>query len=101
VVRGGEMRPTAGGGVATLANPRIDFCGPANSPPSPGLGALGHFDLEFPGLDEVVAVDPEAAGSDLFDGGILRVAQFVGPDVAFGVFAAFAGVAFSPRRSWR
>src|SRR2546429_3683482 len=65
------------------------------------LRALGHFDLEFLRFDEVLARDAESSGSDLLDGGILRVALFVRPEVAFGVFAAFAGVALATEAAHR
>src|SRR5881392_2140455 len=81
-------------GEARLGDPRIHFFARQLAPLA-WLGALGHFDLKFLRLDEVLARDAESSGSDLLDGGILRVALFVRPEVAFGVFAAFAGVALA------
>src|SRR5208282_238034 len=58
------------------------------------LGALRHFDLKLLRVDKVMAGDAEPAGSDLFDGAVLRIA--VGQrNVAVRVLAAFAGVAFA------
>src|ERR1035437_2222947 len=58
------------------------------------LRALGHFDLKLLRVDEVMARHAEAARRDLLDGTVFRVT--VGQrNVALGVFAAFAGVAFA------
>src|SRR5262245_15861446 len=57
------------------------------------LGTLCHLDLQFFGVDQIVAGDAEPAGGDLLDGAILRVATLVRPDVPFGILAALAGVA--------
>jgi len=38
-----------------------------------GLGALGHLDLDFVGVGQVIAGDSETTGCDLFDGGTSRV----------------------------
>lgn len=56
-----------------------------------GLRALGHLDLNFAGVDEVLARHTEAAGGHLLDGGILGVAV-VQREEAVGILAAFTGV---------
>jgi hypothetical protein len=56
-----------------------------------GLGALGHLDLDLVRVDEVVDVDPEAAGRDLLDRGAAGVPVGVG-GVADGVLPALARV---------
>ena len=53
-----------------------------------GLGALGHFDLQIIGVDQIFAGDPEAAAGNLFD-----AAAPPRVDETVGIFAAFAGVA--------
>ena len=59
------------------------------------LGALSHLDLQFLGVDEVIARHTKPAGRDLFDGAVLGIA--VGHrHVTFRIFAAFAGVALAP-----
>ena len=59
-----------------------------------GLRALRHLDLDFAGVGEVVGGDAEAAGGDLLDGGVHRVAV-LRPGETLGILAAFAGVRFS------
>ena len=66
------MRPTPAGREAGPGDPGIDL-GAGQLAALPGLGALGHLDLELPGVDQVLARDAEAAGGDLLDRGILRV----------------------------
>ena len=89
--RGNQSDPRRG--VAHLGNPGIDLL-PGQLAAFAGLGALGHLDLEFLGVDQVEAGDAEPAGGDLLDGAVLRVPVRHG-HVAFGVFAAFTGVAFA------
>src|ERR1017187_1057069 len=93
MVRGRRDQADARGGVADLGNPRIDFL-PRQLAALTRLGALGHLDLELSGVDEIEAGDAEPAGRDLLDRAVLRVAV---PQrhVAFGVFAAFAGIALA------
>ena len=57
-----------------------------------GLGALRHLDLQVGGVRQVVGRDAEAAGGDLLDRALSRVAVGVGL-VAVVVLAALAGVA--------
>src|ERR1700739_675899 len=57
----------------------------------PGLGALGHLDLQLIGVDEVVGGDAEASAGDLLDGAAAGVAVGVGSEAGF-IFSAFAGV---------
>jgi hypothetical protein len=93
VVRRRRDEADAGGGVAGFRDPGINL-GAGELSAFAGLRALCHLDLDFAGVDEVVARDAEAAGGDLFDGGVFGVA--VGErDEALGIFAAFAGVGFS------
>src|ERR1035441_4478776 len=56
-----------------------------------GLRALGHFDLDFVRVDQVVSGYTEAAARDLFDGAAAQVAVRVALE-ALLVLAAFAGV---------
>ncbi len=59
-----------------------------------GLGTLRHFDLNVVGIHQIFTGYTKAARCHLFDCRTLRVA--VGQHhVAFGVFAAFAGVALA------
>ena len=82
-----------GRGEAGLSDPRIDF-GAGKLAAFAGLGALGHLDLEFAGVDEVLTRHAEAAGGDLLDGGVEGIA--IGLRLITGrIFAAFAGVAFT------
>ena len=57
-----------------------------------GLGALGDFDLEFAGIDQVFAGNAEPAAGDLFDGAAEAVIVRQG-FVSFRVFAALPAVA--------
>ncbi len=93
MVRRRRDQADARGGVADLGDPGIDLL-PGQLAAFAGLGALGHLDLELLGVDQVMAGDAEPAGGDLLDGAVLRVAVRQ-RHVAFGVFAAFAGVALA------
>ena len=88
---GGEMRPTPGVEWRTLAIHGYTLA-PGSWPPSPGLAPWAILIWSSLRLRQVVAGHAEAAGRDLLDRAVLRVALFVGPGVALGVFAAFAGV---------
>ena len=78
--------------MADLGDRGIDFLG-GQLTAFPGFGPLRHFNLDFRCMDQVVACDAETAGSDLFNGAVLRVS--VGHRyVSFCVFPAFARVAF-------
>ena len=80
--------------IADLGNPGINLLA-GQLTPFARLGALGHLDLQLFGVYQVLAGDAESARSDLLDRAILRVT--VGQrDIAFGVFAPFAGVALAP-----
>ena len=81
----------AGGRAAGLGDPRVDL-GARQLAALAGLRALGHLDLDLAGVDEVLAGDTEAAGGDLLDGGVLRIALLVGPGEAGGILAALTGV---------
>src|SRR5579863_3271541 len=78
-------------GATNLGNPRINLLA-GQLATFAGFGALGHLDLEFLRVDEVVAGDAETTAGDLLDRGVLGVAFFVGPGITFGGLAAFAGV---------
>ena len=93
MVRGRRDQADARGGVADLGDPGIDFL-PGQLAAFAGLGALGHLDLEFFGVDQIEAGDAEPAGSDLLDGAVLRV-PVRQRHIALGIFAAFTGVALA------
>ena len=89
VGRRGNQRD-AGGGTAGSRNPRVDLAARQVAALA-GLCPLGHLDLDFPGVDEVLAVDAEPAGGHLFDGAAPVFA--VGANRIAGLhLAAFAGV---------
>ena len=76
--------------VADPRDPRVDLVARQLAALA-GLGALGHLDLQLAGVDQVLAGDAEAAGGDLLDRAVARVA--VGQRaVALRVLAALAGV---------
>src|SRR4051812_46424077 len=83
----------AGGGVADFADVGIDFVA-GELAAFAGFCALGHFDLELVGVDEIFGGDAESGRGNLLDGGATPVAVGVGLE-ALGVFAAFAGVGFA------
>ena len=58
------------------------------------LGALGHLDLQFLGVDQVFAGDAETAAGHLLDGATAAVAVGVGLE-AHRVLAPFARVALA------
>ena len=76
--------------MADLGDPWIDF-GAGQFAAFAGLGTLRDLDLDFVGIDQILAGDAEAAGGDLFDGGALAIAVRHGLE-SFRVLAAFAGV---------
>src|SRR5579864_1921285 len=59
-----------------------------------GLGALGHLDLEFIGVDEVIRGDAETCGGNLLDRAAARIAVGIGLEALF-VFSALAGIGFA------
>ena len=81
----GRDESHTGGGVAGFGNPGVDL-GTGQLAALAGLGALGHFDLDFAGGYQVFAGDAEAGGGHLLDGGIALGA------VAVLGFATLAGV---------
>ncbi len=93
VVRRRGDQTDAGSGMADLGDPGVHL-GAGQLAAFARLGALGHLDLEFAGVDQVVAGDAEAPGGDLLDRGVLRVAVRAAA-VAGGIFAALAGVALA------
>ena len=58
-----------GGREPGLGDPRIHL-GAGQLSALAGLGALGHFDLELAGVDQVFARDTESARGNLLDGGV-------------------------------
>jgi hypothetical protein len=59
--------PHIGRRVTGFGDPRVDFeAGQLSA--LPGLGPLGHLDLQISGAGQVRRRDPEAARSDLLDG---------------------------------
>jgi hypothetical protein len=92
VVRGRRNQPHARRRVAHFGDPRVDL-GAGQLPTFARLGALRHLDLQFFGVDQVLARHAEAPRRHLLDGAVLGIAPFVGPGVALRVFATFAGVA--------
>ncbi len=88
VVRRRRDEADAGDGVAHARDDVIDFVA-GKLAAFAGLGALGHFDLQLVGIDQVIGGDAEAAGGDLLDGGAAAII------VARLVFPALAGVGFA------
>src|SRR5690606_25052370 len=86
VVRRRRDQPHARGGVPRLGDPRVDLV-PGQLAAFPGLGALGHLDLDVVGVDQVFAGHPEPTGSDLLDRG-----PAVGVVQPVDVLPAFPGV---------
>ena len=58
------------------------------------LGALGHLDLQFVGVDEISGGHAKTPGGHLLDGTAPGIAVGVGHKAGF-VFPALAGVAFA------
>jgi len=56
-------------GVARSCNPGVDLLA-RQLATFAGLGTLGHFDLDFAGVDQVFTCHAETAGSDLLDRGV-------------------------------
>src|SRR5437762_2268597 len=75
----------AGGGVAYFADVGIDFVA-GELATFAGFCALGHFDLELVGVDEIFGGDAETRRGDLLDRAATPVAVFVGLE-ALGIFA--------------
>ena len=84
-------QPDARRRVPHLRDPRIHFHA-GQLPALTGLRALGHLDLQFLRVDEVVARHAETPGRDLFDRRVLRVAVRLA-HVTRRIFAALARVA--------
>ena len=92
VVGRGRDEGDAGGGVAAAGNPGVDLPG-GQMAALPGLGPLGHFDLDFLGAHQIGTGDPEAAGGHLLDGGAPR--RVLEP---VRLLAPLAGVGFAPQQ---
>src|SRR6266852_3732428 len=86
-------QPDAGSRVADLGNPGIDLVA-GKLAAFARLGALGHFDLQLFGVDQILAGDAEPAGGDLLDSAVARVAIGI-EGVSGGVLTALAGVALA------
>ena len=78
------------GRVTGLGHPRVHL-GAGQLAALTGLGTLSHLDLEFLGIDQILAGHTKASRSHLLDGGILGVAVGQG-NKTFRIFAALAGV---------
>src|SRR5579859_4478905 len=87
VVRRRRDQRGAGRGVANARNVLGDFAR-RKLAAFAWLAALGHFDFELFGANEIFGGDTEAAGGDLLD--LARAAR---RGVEIRIFAAFAGVA--------
>jgi hypothetical protein len=77
--------------VAGLGDPGIDLLARQLTALA-RLRPLGHLDLDFRGVGQVVAGDAEAARGHLLDGAALGIAVGHGLE-ALGILAALAGVA--------
>ena len=87
---GGEIRPTPGVELRTLAMICVDLVA-GQLAALAGLGALRHLDLHHVGVDEILRGHAEAARGHLLDGRAHRIA--VGQRLeAIDFLAAFAGV---------
>jgi len=79
--------------MANFRNPGVDFAA-RQLAAFTRLCTLGHFDLEFFRLCQIVTCDPETSGRDLLDRAVARISVRI-ERIAGGVFAAFAGVALA------
>src|SRR5271155_5520927 len=88
VVRRRRNQGSAGSCVADARDVLGDFAS-GELAAFAGLGALGHFDFELLGMNQIIGRDTKATGGDLL--------YFVGRGrleaIGVGIFAAFAGVA--------
>ena len=73
VMRRRRNQSHAGGRVAHLGNPRVNLAA-RQLAAFAGLGALRHLDLDFLGIDQVLAGHAKARRSHLFDGAVARIA---------------------------
>src|SRR5260370_402950 len=88
VMRRRRNERRARGGVAGARDVFADFlCGQLAA--LTGLGALGPFDFEFFGVDEVIRGDSKTPRGDLLD----LVSRGRLEAIGMGIFAAFAGIA--------
>src|SRR5689334_15736449 len=92
MVRWRRNEADAGRGAAYLGDPWIHFRARKLAALA-GLGALGHLNLQFARIHQVVAGDTEAARRYLLDRAVARIAVGI-EEVARRVLAALAGVAF-------
>ena len=88
VVGRGGNELHAGLGVAQSGDQRVHLVA-GELASFAGFGSLGHFDLQFVRIHEVVGRDSEAPGGDLLDVGAGEIAIRIGL-VARGILAAFA-----------
>ena len=93
MVRWRGNQPYPGGREADFGDPGVDLAAREFSAFA-GLGTLGHLDLQFLGLREVIAGDPKPPRGHLFDGAIARIAIGIG-DIARRIFPAFPGIALA------
>ena len=73
VVRRWRNQADAGRAVANLGDPGIHLLA-GQLTALAGLRALGHLDLDFGGVRQIIAGDAEATGRDLLDGAALGIA---------------------------
>src|SRR5581483_9628678 len=80
----------AGRGMAEASDDFVDFVA-GKLATFAGLSPLGHFDLQFVGVDEVVGGDSEPSGGDLLDGAAAEIAIRIWLEARL-VFPALSGV---------
>ena len=74
-------------------NPRVHFIA-GQFAALARLGTLRHFDLQFFGIDQIIAGDAKASRSHLFDGAVFGIAiGFEG--ITRRILPSFAGIAFA------
>ena len=92
MVRRGRNQLNSRGGISKFGNKFIHLV-PRQLPPFAGLGPLGHFDLQFLGIHQIMRRHPKAAGRHLLDIRIfgIPVRQRL---KSFWVLATLSGIAF-------
>src|SRR6185503_7468517 len=78
---------------ANLRDPGIDLAA-GQLAAFTGLGALGHFDLQFLRLHEIKTRHAKTPRGNLLDGAVARIAVRI-ENITRGVFATFARVALA------
>src|SRR5438045_2819917 len=93
MVRRRRDEPHAGRGVADLADVFVHLVA-GQLAALAGLGALGHLDLEFVGIDQVLGGNAEAPAGDLLNRAAAEAAVGIGLE-AIGVLATLPGIALA------